>query len=356
MKLFKRIKNFIVGILICAFCVWLLMPLENGKKEIDWEKIESLPDYDYIADIKNLMAEKKWGEAKILCEDIINAELPRQEEAKELFVICDKESKKLLRRIYKGAKAFVTGDPDYSIEEIGGSIASDLILYGDIRDLVKQGYFKITKQETDTVVIALAAFGIATEFIDIADWVPAGLKAIKKAGTMTKKMANSIIDMSKKTVKTRTLDNATKLFFKNTKKLFDKLGFIRTKNVFQALDDPADVAKILKHAENTPELTHLLVKNNPKDSLKILDEVATQPNSKKLLKKIVQKNIPKLKLSRLIKTTYKHQDHIKYLLLKYFGKYFYIAVLVIIAFGVFLIFKAIKPSSLKVKNGNQQGD
>ena len=95
--------------------------------------------------------------------------------------------------------------------------------------------------------------------------------------------------MSKKTVKTRTLDNATKLFFKNTKKLFDKLGFIRTKNVFQALDDPADVAKILKHAENTPELTHLLVKNNPKDSLKILDEVATQPNSKKLLKKIVQK-------------------------------------------------------------------
>ncbi|MBQ9788799.1 MAG: hypothetical protein IJW31_04280 [Lentisphaeria bacterium] len=268
------------------------------------QELKALPDYDYIRDVKNLMAEKKWGEAKVLCDNIINSNLPSAPEAEELRKQCEKESKKVWNRIYKGGRAFITGNPDNSIEELGGSMASDMLLYGDIRDLALQGYYKITKQETDVVIIALASCGIATEFIDFADWAPAALKAIRKVGAMSEKMADSILQMTKKITQTRKLDSSSKAFFSDTKKLLDKSGFIRTRDMFKVMDSPADAAKLVKHAEKSPELTHLIIQHYGKDGLKLLDGVAPHKNSKIIIRMFVLKKPVSLAFST-VKTYHK---------------------------------------------------
>ena len=71
-------------------------------------------------------------------------------------------------RAYRAGKGFVVGEGT-SIEELGGAVVSDFLLWGDIRDLAKQGYYKIKGKETDPVVAGLAAVGVLTS---VASYVP----------------------------------------------------------------------------------------------------------------------------------------------------------------------------------------
>lgn len=318
----KRIKWGFFGVLflIAAFAIFSQYCSQDVTKEID-----ALPDYDYISEIQQLIDEKKYGEAKILSQDVVNLKLPCSQDAEELFKIADKKSKKIWNRIYKAGKGFVTGNPDNSIEEIGGSIASDMIMYGDIRDLAVQGWFKVTNKETDPVIIALASIGLLTEFVDAADWAPAALKAIKKAGCMTKGVADSIISMGKKIVKTRKLDKSAKAFFGNSKVLLDSAGFIRTKNIFKHVKHTDELAVLAKNAKINPSLTHLAVKHSG-------DQAATvmKNSSPDFLRKVARKGRYAV---RFMKSYHKHKKFISLLPAKYV--YTLCAILLLCSLGAF---------------------
>ena len=183
-----------------------------------------------------------------------------------------KEAKKFRNRIWKALVAFITGNPDGSIEEIGASVISDMVLYGDVRDLVKQGWFKITGQETDPLLAALAAAGVATEFVDVADLCPAVLKAFRKIGAVSAKMADSLVAMFKNVAKTRKINKSTKAFFKNTKKMVDSAGLIRTKNMFKYADNAGDLALLAKKSADNSALTHVVAKHAGKQTVEVLKE------------------------------------------------------------------------------------
>ncbi len=281
--------RMIFGVLLIAgaVCFWCNARSSLRKTEdiISLEQqLDALPDHDYIAEIRQLIKDKRYGEAIILCEDVQKAELPCAAEAAALKADAARENKSIWNRIYKSGRAFITGNPDGSIEEIGGSIASDMLMYGDVRDLVKQGYFKLTKQETDPLIAALAAVGLLTEFVDVADWAPAALKAMKKAGAITRKLADSLLTMCKKIIKTRKMDGAAKAFFKNTKNMLDSSGFIRTKNIFKHVDQTDDLALLAAKAKGNAAVTHLVSKHAGKESVDVLKNA-----SPGFVKKLVRK-------------------------------------------------------------------
>lgn len=321
-NILNRMKWGFIGSLLLLITIGIFYQYNSLDAE---KEIDKLPDYDYITEIKQLINEKKYGEAKILAQDVVNLKLPCAAEAKDLFETADKNSKKVWNRIYKTGKGFITGNPDHSIEEIGGSMISDLFMYGDIRDLTVQGYFKITGKETDSVIIALASVGLATELIDVADWAPAALKAIKKANCMTKNLADSIISMGKKLVKTRKADKATKAFFSNTKNLLDSAGFIRTKNMFKNVKHTDDLAILAKNAKVNPSLTHITAKHAGDQTVNVLKN-----SSPEFLRKVARKGRYAV---RFMKTFHKHKKFIKLIPQKYI--YILCGILLLCSFGSF---------------------
>lgn len=302
MKIVKRIIRSLIGVSLIVLAIVILNKHYEAAEKLLLE-IEQLPDYDYVSEIKSLIKDKRYGEAIIHCEDVQNSALPCSSEIAALKAEAEKESKNIWNRIYKVGKGFVTGNPDNSIEEIGGSIASDMVMYGDIRDLIKQGWYKITNQETDPLLAALAGVGLLTEFVDIADWTPSVLKALKKAGAISRKMADSLFVMCKNITKTRKVDESAKAFFGNTKKMVNSAGFIRTKNIFTNIDSVDDLAIVATKTTANPSLSHLVAKHSGKDSIDVMKKFPV-----KSLKYIARKGRPAI---HLLKTYHKHKPVIQ---------------------------------------------
>lgn len=339
----RRFWCFFVGFLLLLTAGWLLWG--GWSDGLETAPLDRLPDYDYVAEINKLMQQKRWGEAQILCEDVIALELPQAEQAQELSLICQAESKKIGNRLYKAGKGFITGSPDGSIEELGGSVVSDMFMYGDVRDLVKQGYFKLTGKETDPVIAGLAAVGLATEFVDWFDWVPAGLKAMRKVGAVTDALGKHITQMTKKIFSTKKIDQSSKVFFGNLKTMFDQAGFIRSTHMIKHAETPADIAVLAKSAEKSPQLTHLVARTADKRTCEMIQVASKQKNPDSFLKKLVRKGPDAIKLiSRSGKIIYK--GHLLALLKALLGGYLYLLCLILVGCGAFLIFRSAK--SIKV--------
>src|SRR2546423_8870827 len=90
----------------------------------------------------------------------------------------------------------VSGRGD-SLESLIGAVAADFFIVGDVRDLVIQGGRYVLDGETDQVVLILSGVGLATTLAPEVDWVPAVLKAARKAGALSRGLADSIIASAK---------------------------------------------------------------------------------------------------------------------------------------------------------------
>jgi hypothetical protein len=83
------------------------------------------------------------------------------------------------------ARGFVTGKPD-DIASAAGMLAGDLFVFGDVRDVVREGWHGLRGEEVDTLVLGLAGTGIA---VTAGLYVSAGLAAPARAGLTVAKAA-----------------------------------------------------------------------------------------------------------------------------------------------------------------------
>ena len=334
----KNLKGLLIGLALIALAVWLLF---GGRATSDISVLDRLPDHDYISEINELIKQKRFGEAKTLCEDVIALQLPCAAQAEELKVQSKKESKKIFNRLYKVGKGFVSGNPDGSLEELGGSVVSDMLMYGDIRDLAQQGWYKVTGKETDPVIAGLAAVGLLTEFADVADWAPAALKAFRKIGAITDTLGKYILKITADIAKTRKLAPACKEFFGNLKTLLDKAGFIRSGSIVKYAQNADEIALLAKSTKNSPHATHLVARAADKRTCEVIEAVNKHKDSPALMKKIAQKGAKSVRLiTRGGKILYK--GHLAQILRQMLGGYFYLLCLVIASCGAFLICRSLK--------------
>ena len=83
------------------------------------------------------------------------------------------------------ARGFVTGKPE-DVASAAGMLAGDLFVFGDVRDVVREGWRGLNGEEMDTLVLGLAGTGIA---VTAGLYVSAGIAAPARAGLSVVKAA-----------------------------------------------------------------------------------------------------------------------------------------------------------------------
>jgi hypothetical protein len=86
------------------------------------------------------------------------------------------------------ASGLVTGNAE-DVASMSGTVAGDLFVFGDIRDVVREGKHLVTGEQTDRLVLGLAAAGLA---ITAATYVSVGAAAPARAGLTLVKDARKV--------------------------------------------------------------------------------------------------------------------------------------------------------------------
>lgn len=160
------------------------------------QEYEALPD----ADLRSI-AELEWEAGRketaltilsyIIEEnmgDAVGARLLMEEYRFEIL-----EDQSAFGRFRAGAYGFVTGKVE-DMSSLAGSSVADFIIYGDIRDLLRELVFE---DDTDEIVVALSAAGIVTTVFPPAEGAVTATKALKKASVLSAPMT----DLLKKRLK-----------------------------------------------------------------------------------------------------------------------------------------------------------
>ena len=221
----------------------------------------------------------------------------------EVQVLRDKIHEKrtgFWNRAYRAGKGFVIGD-GVSTEELGGAIVSDFLLWGDIRDLAKQGYCKVMGKETDPVVAALASVGVLTSLASFwvadlaepaevtADASLSLLKTLRKMGNLSKRFCGTLVEACRETVKTRTASKGLKELVVGIKNLFDGAGAARASAIMKHVDTIPSLKAVSTMAKNAPEPTAILVRMHGEKGVKLLDTLADAENGAIVLKQAARK-------------------------------------------------------------------
>lgn len=295
--LLKKIRGVLSGLVCLLLGCGGLWFCAAGDYE---SGIARLPDYDYLAEIRSLEAEGRLAEAEHLADWVMEgSNAVSRAEVQGLRDRIHKRRTSFWNRARRTITGFIKGDGT-SVEELGGAIVSDFFLWGDVRDLAKQGYYKIKGEETDPVVVGLAAVGIATS---LAPYVPdpaegaevsadasfSLLKTLRKTGHLSKKFCGVIADGCKQSIKAESLSKGLKEIVIGMKGLFDGAGVARAATIMKHVDDADALKAVSKMAKRTAEPTAILVRMHGAEGVKALGALADMEDGAKMLEKAARK-------------------------------------------------------------------
>ncbi len=205
----------------------------------------------------NLLAEKRWQEARLLSAHIIDTpELGDTERAKsiELAAISALDSLPIQTQAFlKGA---ISGEPDNGSGFLG-ALTLDLFVIGDVRDLVVQGWKEIKYDDGDKVILALSAAGLSMTLLPELHWAPSIMKGLKRTGSLSKPFTRVLTRLSKDALKTRNFRPLGKVlsdFGSATR----HLGIGPIKGAMKAVNTEKDLSKLANAAAKSPRKTYAL--------------------------------------------------------------------------------------------------
>ena len=271
------------------------------------DEVEELPDYDWIAEIRELQAEGRLGEAEQLADWVLDgSDITNRTGVAAVRDEIHESRTAFWNRVYRAGKGFVVGEGT-SIEELGGAVASDFLLWGDIRDLAKQGYYKIKGMETDPVVAGLAAVGVLTSTASFWVFDPAEgaevsadasfslLKTLRKTGHLSKKFCGVLVDGCKKSVKSKSLTTGMKEIVVGMKGLFDGAGAARAAAIMKHVDDVESLKAVSKMTKQAAEPTAILVRTHGAAGVDAIRELSKAEDGAESLAKAARKGPDGLK-------------------------------------------------------------
>ena len=329
----RLLKSIIVGfggVLLGGIGLWLCITTPVDEESLD-KQIEAIPDHDYLPEIRELEAEGLLGEAEHLVDWVLSgSSITNRDEVVALRAEINRKRTSLWNRSKRAVKGFVVGEGT-SIEELGGAVVSDFLLWGDIRDLAKQGYNKITGKETDPVVAALAAVGVgtsvatfvaggataaeavatpvtggassaavpatatATSAAAVADASVSFLKILRKTGHLTKRFSRFLVDACRRTSKAKSLDKGLGEAFVGIKDLTQGVGAARAATIMKHVDDVDSLKVVSKMAKEAAEPTMIVVRVHGAEGIKTLGKLYDMENGAILLERASRKGASGLK-------------------------------------------------------------
>jgi len=232
----------IARLLVACILLWIVAA--DSEARLARLRLAALPDFDYVAEIAHLRDAGRFGEAVMVADAGIDATHGSLQHAVlDQRQAAEAERDSMARRLKDVGLGALTGtaglDGDASLERLGGALATDLFVVGDIRDLLIQGAHYVSGAETDPVIIALSTVGIATTVAPEIDWAPAILKIAKKAGALSRRMQEFVIAAVKgrRFKELEALKGDVKILAENA----SPAGAVR---MLRYADDPADAARL----------------------------------------------------------------------------------------------------------------
>lgn len=294
----RLLKSIIVGfggVLLGGIGLWLCITTPVDEESLD-KQIEAIPDHDYLPEIHELEAEGRLGEAEHLADWVLSgSSITNRDEVVALRTEINRKRTSLWNRSKRAAKGFVVGEGT-SIEELVGAVVSDFLLWGDIRDLAKQGYNKITGKEADPVVAALAAVGVGTSVATfVADASVSFLKILRKTGHLTKRFSRFLVDACKRTSKAKSLDKGLGEAFVGIKNLTQGVGAARAATIMKHVDDVDSLKVVSKMAKEAAEPTMIVVRVHGAEGIKTLGKLYNMENGAILIERASRKGALGLK-------------------------------------------------------------
>lgn len=189
-------------LLIAAFLLWCVT-VDTGAR-LARLQFAAMPDVDPIPEIARLRNAGRFGESLMLIDAAMDTQPPV---AQRGHLIAEREKttreqESWLRRLRDVGIGAVTGgagsEPGaMSLEILVGAIATDMLIVGDIRDLLIQSARLVTGDDVDPIIVALSGAGLITTLAPAADWAPAVLKAARRMGAMSASFAEAIAKAAK---------------------------------------------------------------------------------------------------------------------------------------------------------------
>lgn len=161
-------------------------------------------------------------------------------------------------RIASFARGFVTGKPE-DAASAAGMLTGDLFVFGDVRDVVREGWHGLQGQAVDKVVLGLAGTGIA---VTAGLYATGGLAAPARAGLSVAKAARrgGIIGAPLlRLLKVETREGLTQ-FVSNIGRVQSRAGLRGAFDALKVAEHPQDVAKLARLADAKGTRARAIVK------------------------------------------------------------------------------------------------
>ncbi|SPL65754.1 hypothetical protein [Ochrobactrum soli] len=187
-------------------------------------RLKRLSTEEFISEIQSSIDEGNLSDA----EETVNLALEYGHPIPQRLIEQSKEGmfQTGLRWSTAFGNGFVFGNMD-SVQAITGTILSDFVLVGDIRDLSTEGGKLLLGEDYDTVTLGLAAFGATTSTAALLAW--AGIVGTAGASSPAATAATG-------------LDNSVSII--KTAHKFGKISKKLTENVFRITKDAVNVNKL----------------------------------------------------------------------------------------------------------------
>ena len=185
----------------------------------------------------------------------------------------------LLERFVAGA---LTGEAR-DAPGLVGTMTLDMLVIGDVRDLLIQGYKEFDSGQGDEVVMALSATGLMLTLAPEFSWAPSVFKTFWRGKRFSEPFQRQIKDAAVQARKTGDTRRLQKMMTHFTD-VIDNLGTGPAMAVIQRVETADDLALLARKAKVAPAETYTLASI---DGIKALKNISTRsPKQGKLVKRV----------------------------------------------------------------------
>ena len=220
--------------------------------------LEALPPYPFCAEAESALADDRLLDALELAEAGGCAAVLTEAEARWNAPLATFE--RCVAGVWTGVGEDAAG--------IACAVASDLLVFGDVRDLTRQSVAWGRGEATDPLLIGLSTAGIVLTFAPHVGVGNALFKAARRAGSLTRGLADQLLTLLRRGAWGAVADLST-----DAARVSAKLGVARGTRALAYADDATDLAALARVAERAPAPL-LALRWSGKQALRVADDDA----------------------------------------------------------------------------------
>jgi hypothetical protein len=172
--------------------------------------------------------------------------------------VAERDAASASSRVASFARGFITGKPE-DVASAAGMVTGDLFVFGDVRDVVREGWRGLRGEEMDTLVLGLAGTGIA---VTAGVYASGGLAAPARAGLSVVKAARRSGHVAAPLVRLLKMEKRENLvrFVSDLGRVQSRTGMRGALDSLKLAERPKDMARLASLAAVKGGKTRAIVK------------------------------------------------------------------------------------------------